>query len=60
MNKQMMKKILKVIMAVIMILGIAYSIFNFTSTEVKAGKCTEWGTWVTDTDCGGHGEECCL
>ena len=49
-----MKKVLKVIMVVIMLLGIAFSLSNFISMELKAaarheqgidydGKCIDFG-----------------
>ena len=55
----MMKKVMKVMLVLIMVLGIGFSLLNFISLELKAGaKTAAWvyrnGTW----DCMGLGNEC--
>ena len=54
-----MKKTFKIIMVVIMLLGIAFSISNFTSMELKANGLR--GMWDYDDGkevCMGDGDEC--
>lgn len=56
----MIKKGLKVAMTVIMILGIAFSVFNFISIELKA---TAFGASVFsggDFRCMGDGSDCLI
>ena len=57
-----MKKILQVTMVLIIILGVLFSISNFTSRELKAGSLL--GTWVECPDgsfrCMGDGTECAI
>ncbi|NIR04014.1 MAG: hypothetical protein GTN82_01145 [Candidatus Aminicenantes bacterium] len=56
----MIKKVLKVIMIVIMLLGIAFSISNFVSVKTEAGTkdgaIYEWPDGTTD--CIDIGNEC--
>jgi hypothetical protein len=52
-----MKKALMIIMVVIMILGIAFSISNLISMELKASSLR--GAWV-GTDCMGDGNDCAI
>jgi hypothetical protein len=54
-----MKKALKILMVVIMILGIAFSVTNFISLQLKAAGMK--GIWVYDfgtKTCEGLGNEC--
>jgi hypothetical protein len=54
-----MKKGIKIILIAIMVLGIAVSIANFISLELKASS--EKGLWVEvggDWECKGDGDEC--
>jgi hypothetical protein len=56
-----MKKILKIVLIVIMILGIAFSIFNFVSIKTEALNSSDRGAWVIvngNWECGGDGNEC--
>ena len=56
----MIKKILKIAMILIMLVGIAFSITNFLSVESKAEGSTR-GAWVYVNDtyrCMGDGNEC--
>ena len=54
-----MKKVLKVIMVVIMLLGIAFAASNFISMELKAYGHSDQGI-DADGDCIDEGEECDL
>jgi len=54
-----MKKFIKVVLIIVMLVGIAISLFNFMSVEIKAvGK----GTWALEPDgrwiCKGDGPGC--
>jgi ABC-type enterochelin transport system permease subunit len=55
----MMKKVIKITLVLIMVLGIAFSISNFISLELKAAEKT--GAWVYKNgvrECMGFGNEC--
>ena len=55
----MMKKVIKITLVLIMVLGIAFSLTNFISLDLKAGGKT--GTWVYKNgvrECMGIGNEC--
>jgi hypothetical protein len=55
----MMKKVIKMLLVLIMVLGIAFSLSNFISLELKAGP--KICTWVYANgvfECMGHGNEC--
>ncbi len=56
----MMKKVIKMTLVLIMVLGIGFSFLNFISVELKAaGEKTS--TWVYANgviECMGHGNEC--
>jgi hypothetical protein len=55
----MMKNVIKITLVLIMVLGIAFSLFNFISLELKAGEKT--GAWVYKygvRECMGFGNEC--
>ncbi len=55
----MLKKVIKIMMVLIMIVGIAFSLSNFISIELKAAEKT--GTWVYKNgvkECMGIGNEC--
>jgi hypothetical protein len=55
----MLKKVIKIMMVLIMILGIAFSLSNFISIELKAGEKT--GAWVYKNgvrECMGFGNDC--
>jgi hypothetical protein len=55
----MMKRVMKMLLVLIMILGIAFSISNFVSLELEAGEKT--GSWVYRNgvkECMGFGNEC--
>jgi hypothetical protein len=55
----MMKKIVKVMLVLIMVLGIAFSLSNFISLELKAGeKMSTWYYANGVIECMGHGTEC--
>jgi hypothetical protein len=55
----MMKKVMKVMLVLIMVLGIAFSISNFISMELKAGEKTSSWVYVNGVrDCMGYGNEC--
>jgi hypothetical protein len=51
-----MKKALKIITLVIMLLGIAFSISNFVSLELRAKEGIQ-GIWI-DGDCQYFGNQC--
>jgi uncharacterized protein YxeA len=56
-----MKKILKILMIVSMIIGVAFSISNFISIETKASPTSKNGAWVEVNgtwECAGDGSEC--
>ncbi len=50
-----MKKFIKIIMTLALILGIGFSILNFTSLELNCIGIK--GVWVGD-DCMGDGQQC--
>ena len=55
----MKERIIKAILIVIMLLGIAFSISNFISSELRAAA--KAGSWVHENDvkeCMGFGNEC--
>jgi hypothetical protein len=55
----MLKKVIKITLVLIMVLGIAFSLSNFISIELKAGEKT--GSWVYKNgvkECMGFGNEC--
>lgn len=55
----MLKKVIKIMMVLIMILGIAFSLSNFISFQLEAGEKT--GSWVYENgvkECMGFGDEC--
>lgn len=56
----MMKKVIKMMMVLIMLLGIAFFISNFISLELKAaGEKTSTWVYVNGVrDCMGNGNEC--
>jgi hypothetical protein len=57
-----MRKIIKIVMILMMLLGIAFSISNFISVELKADvlRGIEW-TWPDGSvDCVGFGIQCDL
>ncbi len=56
----MTKKVIKMMLVLIMVLGIAFSISNFVSLELKAGG-EKTSTWIYVNgvrDCAGYGNEC--
>ncbi len=56
----MLKKVLKLSMVSIMIVGILFSIFNFASGEIKAAGVGR-GAWVYNQgvlECMGDGNDC--
>lgn len=52
----MIKKISKVVLLVLMVLGIAISVFNMMNTEVHAGKWVHY--WPDLPHCKGLGDTC--
>lgn len=55
----MMKKVIKITLVLIMILGIAFSLSNFISQELNTGEKT--GSWVyrnSVRECMGFGNDC--
>ncbi len=55
----MMKKAIKMMLVLIMVLGIAFSISNFISLELRAGAKTSTWVYVNGVrDCMGFGDEC--
>ncbi len=55
----MMKKVIKIMLVLIMVLGIAFSISNFISLELRAdGKICTWYYVNGIFECIGHGNEC--
>jgi len=60
-----MKKIIKIIMVILMLMGIGFSIFNFLSVEIKAGGggIPIKGAWVYSAGqyrCMGDGTDCTI
>jgi len=54
-----MKKVVKMMLVLIMLLGIAFSLANFISLELKAGaKTATWYYANGAIECMGHGNEC--
>ncbi len=58
-----MKKVLKIVMILIMLSGIVFSVFNFTSAKTKAaakdGRYTYWPDG-TIKDCEDIGKQCVI
>jgi hypothetical protein len=55
----MKQKVVKIVLVLIMVLGIAFSLSNFVSVELNAGEKT--GAWVYKNgvrECMGLGTEC--
>jgi hypothetical protein len=54
-----MKKVIKITLVLIMVLGIAFSLSNFISQDLNAGEKN--GSWVYENgvkECMGFGNEC--
>ncbi len=55
----MMKKVIKMMLVLIMILGIAFSLTNFVSLDLEAGpKISTWYYVNGVVECMGRGNEC--
>jgi hypothetical protein len=56
-----MKKLVKIMLAVIMLLGISFSVFNFFSVDAEAiGLKGEWEDLGGVEECMGEGNECTI
>ena len=55
----MMKKMAKVLMIILMVLGILFSISNFMSEDISASRGTgEKGVWDDRGECMSFGDDC--